>query len=88
MTISQDDLLAILADELDAARLQLDALGDRLIGDADVVARHISALQALDHVGQRCASVAAILRAKDRHSASAAANLESITERVAALIKG
>lgn len=88
MTISQDELLAMLADELDAARLQLEAMGDLLIGDPDVVARHITALQALDHVGQRCASIAAILRADDRHAASHTASLESITERLAALVGG
>lgn len=83
--ISQDMLLAMLAEELDAARVQLETLGIALISDAEVAGRHITHLQALDHVSQRCASVAAILRADDRHAASHAASLESITARVAAL---
>jgi len=87
-SISQDDLFAMLADELDAARAQLETLGVALIADASVAMRHIGQLQALDHVGQRCASVAAILRSNDRHAASHAATLESITTRLASLIEG
>lgn len=78
-------LLAMLADELDAACAQLETLGVVLIGDVGIASRHVTQLQALDHVGQRCASVAAILRAEDLHAASLAACLESITDRLAAL---
>lgn len=85
-SISHDDLLAMLADELDAARAQLETLGVELIGDAAVAMHHIGQLQALDHIGQRCASVAAILRSEDRHAASRAATLESITARLASLV--
>jgi len=81
------DLLAMLADELDAARDQLEGLGIALVGDTRVATRHVTQLQSLDHVGQRCASVAAILRAEDLQAASAAARLESITERLAALAR-
>ncbi|KKC27574.1 hypothetical protein [Sphingomonas sp. SRS2] len=84
-SISQDDILAMLADELDAARAQLEVLGIALAGDETVAARHMTGLQALDHVGQRCASVAAILRADDLHAASHAASLESIPARLATL---
>lgn len=83
--ISQEDLLAMLADELDAARAQLETLGVALIGDAKTAARHMTELQSLDHVGQRCASIATILRAGDIHAASHAAKLESIPARLAAL---
>ena len=86
-SISQDDLFAMLADVLDAAREQLETLGVALIGDASVAVRHIGQLQALDHVGQRCASVATILRSNDRHAASHAAPLDSITARLASLIE-
>ena len=82
-SISRSDLLAILAEELDAARAQLDALGAVLIEDVAVAARHVTELQALDHVSQRCASVAAILRAEDLHAASRDATLESISDRLA-----
>jgi len=84
--ISQDELLAILADELDVARSQLEALGTALISDPVVVKGHITQLQALDHVGQRCASVAAILRSDDLHAASHSATLESIPARLATLV--
>lgn len=79
------DLLALLADELDAARGQLEALGLALIADLATAARHVTELQAIDHVGQRCASIATILRADDVDAASRAAPLETITERIAAL---
>ena len=85
-SISQDDLFAMLADELDAARAQLETLGVALIADASVAMRHIGQLQALDHVGQRCASIAAILRAEDRHAATHAAPLDSIAARLAVLV--
>lgn len=80
-----DDLLALLADELDAARGQLEALGMALISDDMVASRHITQLQAIDHVSQRCASIATILRADDLQAASRAAPLESITARIATL---
>ena len=86
--ITQQNLLAMLADELDAARAQLETLGMALIGDGTVAARHMTQLQSLDHVSQRCASVAGILRADDLHAASHAANLESIPARLQLLIAG
>ena len=86
--ITQEHLLAMLADELDAARMQLEALGMALIGDSVVAARHMTELQTLDHVSQRCASVAEILRADDLHAASHAARLESIPARLESLIAG
>jgi hypothetical protein len=84
-SISRPDLLGMLADELDAARAQLEALGLALIDDPAVATRHVTELQALDHVGQRCASVAAILRAEDLYAATQDAVLESITTRLAGL---
>ena len=86
-TIGQDDLLAMLADELDAARAQLEALGVELIGDSQVAAQHISRLQAIDHIGQRCASIAQILRSDDIQAASVSATLESIPARLEALLE-
>jgi hypothetical protein len=80
--LSQDELLAMLADELDAARGQIEALGVALVSDRLVAVRYITELQALDHVGQRCASIAAILRADDRIAAGHQAQLESIPARL------
>lgn len=82
--LSQNDLLALLAEELDAAHAQLEALGVVLIGDPLVAVRHISELQALDHAGQRCASIAEILRSRNLHAAAEAARLESIPARMRA----
>lgn len=80
-SVSRSDLLALLADELDAARAQLEALGLALADDEALVHRHLAELQALDHAGQRCASVAAILRAEDLHAATRGASLDSIAAR-------
>lgn len=85
-TINQDDLLVMLADELDAARAQLEALGAALIGDSAVAMRHIGQLQAIDHIGQRCASIATILRSDDLHAASVSATLDTIPARLEALL--
>lgn len=82
--LNQNDLLAVLADELDAAHAQLEALGVVLIGDPLVAVRHITELQALDHAGQRCASVAQILRSGDLPAATRTSWLESIPARVRA----
>jgi len=80
--ISQNDLLTLLASELDTARGQLEELGMALTMDTRTAMQHIRELQALDHVSQRCASVAGILRSADIHAATYAATLESITERL------
>ncbi|SDC32763.1 hypothetical protein SAMN05444678_102317 [Sphingomonas sp. YR710] len=87
-SISQDKLLSMLADELDAARLQLEDLGVKLCSNFEIARHHMNELQALDYVGQRCASVGAILRSDDMHAASHAATLESITGRLESLIEG
>jgi hypothetical protein len=80
-SVSRSDLLALLADELDAAHAQLEALGLALADDAALAHRHLVKLQALDHAGQRCASVATILRAEDLHAAARGASLDSIAGR-------
>jgi hypothetical protein len=85
VSVSRSGLLALLADELDAARAQLDALGLALADDAELARRHLIELQALDHAGQRCAAIAVILRADDPHAATLGAPLESIAGRAGAL---
>lgn len=80
--ISTDQLLAMLASELDAAKVQLEQLGLALTLNPATAAAHVRELQALDHCSQRCASVAAILRAEDMAAATHAASLESIVDRV------
>ena len=80
--LSQNDLLTLLAEELEEARTQLEALGIVLIGDPLVAVRHITELQALDHAGQRCAQIAGILRSGDLHAAATSAGLDSIPARL------
>ena len=80
--IGKDDALAVLASELDAACAQLERLGALLVANPDTAMTHLHELQLLDHVGQRCASVAAILRSSDIRAASRGATLESITDRI------
>ena len=76
--ISQNEVLAMLADELDAAQGQLEELGVALLAHPGVGRACLRELQALDHVSQRCASIATILRSDDIHAATYAATLESI----------
>lgn len=79
----QQALLALLAAELELARDQIEALGSTLCADLDLMARHIDGLQSLDHAGQRCATIAAILRSDDLAGAIRQAPLESIASRLA-----
>lgn len=87
MLIDHKALLAMLATELDDARTELEALGMALCQDIAITTAHVAKLQALDHVGQRCASVADILRSPDIQAASAAAPLESIANRLGDLTR-
>jgi hypothetical protein len=75
-------ILAQLADELELARLQLESLADTLCTDADVVMKHIAALQTLDSVGQRQAAIAEIIRAGDIVATAQANPLEAIMRRL------
>lgn len=83
--IDQRAILALLAAELDDALGQLETLGASLCADIAVVQKHLGELQALDHASQRCAAVAAILRADDILAAVQAAPLETVHDRIAAL---
>lgn len=87
MLIDHKALLAMLACELDEARTDLETLGVALCQDATITTAHVAKLQALDHIGQRCASVADILRSPDIYAASAAAPLESIANRLESLTR-
>jgi len=82
--VERHALLALLAAELDAAFDQLDQLGAALCASVHLRKAYLHHLQALDHVGQRCASVATILRSSDLHAAIRSAPLESIARRLEA----
>ena len=58
-----------LAAELDHARAMLEAMGDQLAFDGQVVAEHGQALQAVDIVGQMLGHIANVVRAADRRIA-------------------
>ena len=62
---TDDALLLRLAEELDYIRRMLDVLGDELASDGLIVARHMTALQAVDIVGQILGHVAGVIRSSD-----------------------
>ena len=59
----------LLAEELDHARRMLEAMGDELALDHQVVTGHAIALQAVDIVGQMIGHIANVVRAEDRPAA-------------------
>lgn len=75
-------ILALLAEEFDAVRAELERLGMALCVDPETARRHIHDLQALDHIGQRQAAIAAILRSPDRVAAAGDARLEAVRQRL------
>ena len=64
-----DPIDHLLAEELDHARRMLETMGDELAANADVVASHGLALQAVDIVGQMIGHIANVVRADDRAAA-------------------
>lgn len=62
---ADDELQLRLADELDYARRMLDVLGDELSSDGLIVARHMTALQSIDIVGQMMGHIASVVRSSD-----------------------
>lgn len=81
MTIDRR-ILMLLAEELDSARHEIEALGLALCSDAAIAARHVGDLQRLDHIGQRQMEVAEILRAPDMAAAAAKTRLEAMHGRL------
>lgn len=81
--MGHDELLILLAEELEAVHLRLEAVGVHLCNDPEVTRRHLTDLQSLDHIGQRCSTIATILRSDDRLHALRTATLEAISARVA-----
>ena len=69
MTGASSELDRLLAEELDHARRMLEQMGDELALDAQVVAEHGLALQAVDIVGQMIGHIANVVRADDRTAA-------------------
>lgn len=71
-----------IADELDCARKEIEQLGGLLCSDPDLVAAHMTSLQALDMIGQQQLALAAILRADDPQAAIAGTTLEQLRKRL------
>lgn len=75
-------LFVALADDLDAARIELEALGETLCTDISVALRFSGVLQAIDTIAQRQGAAAAVLRATDPRAAAAAVTLEALRHRL------
>lgn len=75
-------LLQKIADELEQMRGETEALGADLCSDADVVMRHLNALQCLDRLAQTQLALAKILRADDPSEALSKTDLHSLRDRL------
>jgi hypothetical protein len=64
-----DQLRLRIAEEIEYARRMLDSMGDELCGDAAILVRHGSALQAVDVVGQMLGQIATVIRCIDQEAA-------------------
>lgn len=76
-----------LAEQLEHARSLLEAMGDDLVADDEVLMRHAKAIQAVDIVGQMLGHIANVVRAEDRNAAVqdiGMAQLKSRLDRTAA----
>lgn len=72
-----------LAEQLDAARALIEAMGDDLVADPDVLSRHAKALQAVDIVGQMLGHIANVVRADDRAGAVDAIGMAQLKAKLA-----
>ncbi len=61
---------------------QVEALGAQLCADPDVVARHITALQAIDLIAQKQLHLAELLVADCPHAAVEAMRIEEVKRRI------
>lgn len=65
-----DDVLRLrIGEELEYARRILTVMGEELVGDPAIVARHPASLQSIDIVGQTLSHLAAVVRARDSAAA-------------------
>ena len=68
--VATDDPLRLrLAEELQYARRMIEVMGDELSSDGLIVARHMTALQSVDIVGQILGHIAAVVRSSDPNAA-------------------
>lgn len=71
-----------IADELVRAREEIEQIGEGLCADPAVAARHLTALQAFDRIGQHLLALAAVLHADDAEGAVAGTPLEMLRQRL------
>jgi hypothetical protein len=62
---TEDALKLRLAEELEYARRMIEAMGDALASDPQLVMRHMVSLQSVDIVGQILGHVASVVRSSD-----------------------
>jgi hypothetical protein len=62
---TEDALQLRLAEELQYARRMIEAMGDTLAADPQLVMRHMVSLQAVDIVGQILGHIATVIRSSD-----------------------
>jgi hypothetical protein len=76
------DPLALVLGVLSELQETVDALGGDLVGDADILARHLSALQSLDLISQSLTATATLITAGDEQRAGAMTNLARLRARL------
>ena len=69
MNRSPDMLDQSLAHEIEEARKLLEAMGDELAADIDVITKHCTSLQTIDIVMQILGHIANVVRSDDRKHA-------------------
>ena len=64
--IPTDDPLRLrLAEELEYARRMIEAMGEQISSDPLLISRHMTAVQAVDIVGQMLGHIASVIRSSD-----------------------
>lgn len=76
------DPLAILLGMLTELQETVEELGGELVGDPDIVARHLNALQSLDLISQSLAAIAQLITADDERRAAATMVLAKLRARL------
>jgi hypothetical protein len=76
------DPLALVLGVLAELQETVEALGGDLVGDPDVLARHLDALQSLDLVSQSLTATATLITADDEHRAAAMTALARLRARL------
>ena len=79
---TEDIIEGRLAEEIDFARRLLEAVGDELICDPSILARHQRTLQSFDIVGQLLGHLARVAGAKDKAEAISRIGMQELRSRL------